>query len=88
MALTIYGTVGIPTIWLGNTWAFLHHAFINKGLAGHQVLFMGLNGFSPMAIQATRAAGITSSISTFIADSSLVGNKKFLFYIRLLIMLL
>ncbi|PBK98550.1 hypothetical protein ARMGADRAFT_1130721 [Armillaria gallica] len=71
MVLAIFALHILATIWLGYAWAFIHHAFIDKGQNCFTV-FMELNGFSPMAVQATRAAGITSSISTFIADSSLI----------------
>ncbi|KAK0234650.1 hypothetical protein EDD85DRAFT_969533 [Armillaria nabsnona] len=71
MCLAIFALYILATIWLGNAWAFLHHAFIDKGQNCFTV-FTELDGFSPMAIQETWTSSITSCISTFIADSSLI----------------
>ncbi|PBK63612.1 hypothetical protein ARMSODRAFT_1023814 [Armillaria solidipes] len=71
MVFTIFTLYILATIVLGEFWTHMHQAFITEGQNCYTV-FLELNGFSPMANQATLAAGITSCISTFIADFSLI----------------
>ncbi|KAG7442240.1 uncharacterized protein BT62DRAFT_996787 [Guyanagaster necrorhizus] len=71
MVLAISSLYVLASVALGEVWAFTHHAFIDEGQNCYTV-YSELNGFSPMSTQATLAAGITSCISTVIADSSLI----------------
>ncbi len=59
----------------GKYWAFIHHAFIDEGQNCYTV-FMAINGFDPIVRQEKLVDGITACTSTFIADTSLVSNKR------------
>ncbi len=53
----------------------MHYAFIDEGQNCYTV-FTAIRGFNPIANQTLLVDGIASCISIFIADTSLVGNKK------------
>ncbi|SJL06623.1 uncharacterized protein ARMOST_09965 [Armillaria ostoyae] len=61
----------LTTILLGELWASIYHAFIDEGQNCYMI-FSELDGFSPMINQSAWVTGITSCISTFIADFSLI----------------
>ncbi len=79
MILVIIVLYVLATILLGELWTYTHHAFIDEA-QNYFTVFMELNGFSSTENHAALVAGITSCISTFIADFSLVSNKKTLLY--------
>ncbi len=79
MVLVIFVLYVLATITVGEIWAYTHHAFIHEGQNLYTVL-AGFDGISPMGIQERLILGITSCISTFIADSSLVGEERLLPY--------
>ncbi len=59
----------------GKYWAFIHYAFIDEG-QNCFTAFVAIDGVDPIAKQAKLVNGIASCISTFIADTSLVSNKR------------
>ncbi len=79
MVFTIFMLYVLATILLGELWAFVHHAFIDEGQNCY-TLYLDMNIHSPMLTQQFLVTGITFCISTFITDSSLVGNKRCLSY--------
>lgn len=74
MILVIFALYSLATISLGEFWAIIYHGFIRE--QNRYMIFTEFSSFTPMVIQEKMATGITSSISTFIADSSLVGNRR------------
>ncbi len=78
MILVIFALYSLATISLGEFWAIIYHGFIRE--QNRYMIFTEFSSFTPMVIQEKMATGITSSISTFIADSSLVGNRRSFWY--------
>ncbi len=79
MVLTIFALYILTTVIIGNDWAHTQHAFINEG-QNCLTIFLKLFDISPAKKQEILINGITSCISTFIVDISLVGNKRPLSY--------
>ncbi len=79
MVLAIFALYILATVAIDNEWATTHHAFIDEG-QNCFTIFLELFSISPTTNQAALIVGITSCISTFIADTSLVGNKRPLSY--------
>ncbi|KAK0502340.1 hypothetical protein EDD18DRAFT_1427185 [Armillaria luteobubalina] len=71
MLLAISMLYILATIQLGETWAFIHYAFIDEGQNCYMI-FMGVDSHSPTRFHEQLATGIISCISIFIADSSLI----------------
>ncbi|PBK63594.1 hypothetical protein ARMSODRAFT_1023796 [Armillaria solidipes] len=71
MVFTIFILYMLATILFGENWASVHHAFIDEGQNCYTI-FLDTNDFSPMLVRQYLMASITSCISTFIADSSLI----------------
>ncbi len=79
MVLTILALYILITVTTGDNWAYTYYAFINNG-QNCLTIFLKLFGASPAVNQEILVNDITSCISTFIADFSLVSYKRSLSY--------
>ncbi len=75
IVVTIFMLYILTILDFGKSWAFIHYVFIDEG-QNCFTAFVAINGLDPIVNQTRLVNGIASCISTFIADTSLVGNKR------------